>query len=178
MTRFGGRAFVALAFWLGLAIEGQGPRASASFLPFVTQVPQSGSAAESWGAGGGPAELLNQIEVPPSSDVFAILQTCNCERSGPASGGAGSVPHASSGSTGCAAMTLTVVGLSGPSITTRLRSPRRSLNSKSHHRRDFRTSAHRLLTLVRKPARCPLGDRACSVDRSFSVLPALFGGAA
>jgi hypothetical protein len=121
VSRFGWRVITALAIWLGLAILGQGSRASASFLTTVTPVPQSAPEAEGCGAAGGPTEFQSRSDMPLFADVFGILQVDGCGAQRPAGSGAGSSSSTSSGSTGCVVMLMSVEDVNGPTFSARLR---------------------------------------------------------
>lgn len=118
MSRFGGRAIVALAFWLGLAMLGHGSRASAWFQLSATPVSQVNSCAES---GSGPSEREKTPHLPWLTDPIPLLDALDCGQQSPAGGGAGSPSSFSSGSAGHAVMLVAAFELTGPNLSTRLR---------------------------------------------------------
>lgn len=117
MLRFGGREIVALAAWLGLAMLGYGPRASAWFQLSATPISQS----EAGGAGSGPSERDATSHQPWFTDAFSLLDAFNSGQPSPAGGGAGSPSSSSSGSAGSTGLLVAGIELTGPSLTTRLR---------------------------------------------------------
>lgn len=121
VSRFGGRLVAVLAIWLGMAMLGQGPRASASFLPFATQIPQSSMGLESGSAGSAPIEL-QKPDPPLISDAFRDLQAFDCGAERPASGGASAPSTTSSGPTGHVVILIPDLGIVGPTLMTQLRS--------------------------------------------------------
>jgi len=121
VSRFGGRAFAAVAVWVGLAMLGYGPRASASFLPIATQVPQSSPWVDGGGAGGGPTEVQAHPDSPLFTDALQALQVNDCGPQSPSSGGAGSSPTTPSGPTGHAVALVSGTDLTNSSLSMRLR---------------------------------------------------------
>jgi len=107
----------AVAVWLGLAMLGYGPRASASFLPFATEFPQASTAASS----GGPADFDDAPEASPA-DLLGVMQACNCGPERQTEGGAGSGGSPTSpGPNGTVVVLVSPEGLTGPGLTARLR---------------------------------------------------------
>lgn len=117
MLRFGGREIVALAAWLGLAMLGYGPRASAWFQLSTTSVSQT----ESGGAGSGPNERDATSQLPHVTDAFSLFDAYNFGPQSPGGGGAGSPSSSSSSSAGSTGLLVAGIELTGPSLTTRLR---------------------------------------------------------
>jgi hypothetical protein len=111
---------IAVGVWLGLAMLGYGPRASASFLPFATEMPQAGAAEST----GGPTDLRDGTDISPT-DALKLLQACHCGPERPTQGGAGSGSNSSSGPSGPGAVIVSRPEVAGPSLMTRLRSRER-----------------------------------------------------
>jgi hypothetical protein len=104
VSPFGGRAFVAVAVWLGLAALDLGPRASAAF--WVTLSPPScAGTADDLALGGmgsaGPTEPGDHRHVwPPAPDRGEIVHWAFPAPQGSSPGGAGSPSGPSSNSSG------------------------------------------------------------------------------
>ena len=111
----GGRCLAALAVTFGLAMLGFGPRASASFLPLVTQ-PSAGVSEE----GAGPSNLDERPAPARLPEVVQTLHGLAGEANQPA-GGAGPSPTSAGGASGQAFTTVATAQLAAPDFAARLR---------------------------------------------------------
>jgi hypothetical protein len=124
---FGGRAFAAVAVWLGLALLDLGPRATAAFWPALSP-PEHSSAYGATGGAGKPAADAsdeNPSVWPPVDDARRCLEIFLQPYTGAQSGGAGSPPPQSQTGSGSAPAlgTLKYLPIGAPDPCSRLRIP-------------------------------------------------------
>ena len=131
MSRFGGRAMTVLAVWLGMAMLGFGSRASASFLPFVTDS-QFTARAENDCAGGGSSDFQDCSDSPQKLEAVQGLLACDCGMQHSSGGGAGSSSSTSNGPTSPLVILCSQIDVAGAIIRTRLRSLEHFLIPDSH----------------------------------------------
>jgi hypothetical protein len=127
VNSFGARATTVVAVWLGLAMLGQGPRASAAFWPGLSPAGQPATSADEGGLAAAPAAPTPD-EQPPNawpadnSDGFPFLhcQWAACT----SSGGAGAPSSPPSGSAPSSPLLAGGVEVPPPALVGRLHTAR------------------------------------------------------
>jgi hypothetical protein len=126
---FGGRAFVAVAVWLGLALLDLGPRASAAFWANLSPPSHSGTALGGMGSAGPPEPGDHRHVWPPAPDQGEIAHWAFPAPQGSSPGGAGSPSGPPSGPSGPSPLAVTAADPPPPALAVRLRVAVRLLTS-------------------------------------------------